>query len=379
MKRSLVVAIGVLTLSGCVDFDDAVSYARVEVRVVSEDEVDPTMRLITLTSESQCYSVATDDDAIATFSDVVPDVYDISCNWSEGMQIVAGSISGTLVDGDANMLTLRVSAIRQNSLVIGKIYYAGGKDYNNKNYDAGRFIELYNNSADTVMLAGLYLGLTETESTMAYTLEQATDTIFLKQVFRFPDVGKQSVAPGESVVVTNSAIDHTQNGPNEYNLLEADFECEDKQGNIMQNATTPKMDLVFSTYELLSYMNFINGGPNGFVLFATNEDVANWGKVYAYQKQKGNRFLPLPIKYIVDGVETVKFKAQTGADYSAKRLYDTIDAGGAWVSATSGRNGQVVCRKVEKTTADGRKILADTNNSTIDFITLDNSAPRNYE
>lgn len=375
----------VALVSACVDYSDAVTALQLEVKIVPSADYDGDLsgHNVTITSGLATTSATTNANGIATFVGVAPNVYDVSCSWTDhapgGNTTMAGSLSSVTVVANET-LTLSVSGIRQNALIIGKIYYAGSKDSNKRNYDAGRFIEIYNNTADTAQLAGLYLGLVETESDMAYTLDQAPDTIFLKQIFRFPtSSGKQTVPPGGSVIVTNSAIDHTANADSEYDLSNADFECEDMQGSMLQNPLTHKMELIYSTYDRISYMNFINGGPSAFVIFATTDDVSAWTPVYAYQKQKGNRFVPLPTSLILDGVEILKNKSQTGPDYSVKRLYDDIDAGGAWVNAAAGRNGEVVCRKVATITDDGRIELQDTNNSTNDFATLSTSAPKVYE
>ena len=45
------------------------------------------------------------------------------------------------------------------------------KDKNNKRYVAGQYIELYNQSNDSVDVAGLYIGLLETDVPQAYTLD----------------------------------------------------------------------------------------------------------------------------------------------------------------------------------------------------------------
>ena len=50
-----------------------------------------------------------------------------------------------------------------NDVVIGKVYYAGAKDNNGKNYLNGRYIELYNISTDTLDISGMYIGLVESD------------------------------------------------------------------------------------------------------------------------------------------------------------------------------------------------------------------------
>ena len=79
-------------------------------------------------------------------------------------------ISGSLLKytvGSSTTIELQTSISAKQSIVISKVYYAGTKDNNNKNYLAGKYIEFFNNSDQTVDIAGLYFGLVESESTPA--------------------------------------------------------------------------------------------------------------------------------------------------------------------------------------------------------------------
>ena len=204
----------------------------------------------------------------------------------------------------------------------------------------------------------------------------------MKQIFRIPTDKPYMVAPGQSIIITNSAIDHTQTAMNafEYNLLESDFEAKDKQGKTTNNPDVPALELIYTAFAAISNMNLSQGGPGGIVIFETDEDVSTWELAYSYGKTSGNKWMKLPTKYIVDGVDVLKKNsAQTGVDVNLKRLYDYIDAGYAYINAASGYNGEVMYRKVLSTTEDGRQILSDTNNSLTDFAISSDIAPREFK
>ena len=58
-------------------------------------------------------------------------------------------ISGSLLKytvGSSTTIELQTSISAKQSIVISKVYYAGTKDNNNKNYLAGKYIEFFNNS-----------------------------------------------------------------------------------------------------------------------------------------------------------------------------------------------------------------------------------------
>ncbi|MBQ7717621.1 MAG: DUF4876 domain-containing protein [Prevotella sp.] len=397
---TLTACLTLLLLASCVDFDGATEAISVKYQVQMPEgftAADVANKTVTITSSSQTLQATTDANGIATFENIVPDVYDVSVAWKmtpdEYSQItgemvqnhkytVAGSKSAELLSEDITTpLTIDMNISVDQSILISKIYSAGSKDSNNKNYLAGRYIELYNNSDETVDIAGLYLGLIETNNSPAYTLGLVPDTIFMKQIFRIPTNKSYMVAPGQSIIITNSAIDHTQTAMNafEYNLLNADFEAKDQQGKTTNNPDVPALELIYTAYAAISNMNLSQGGPGGIVIFETEEDVVNWPLAYNYGKTSGNKWMKLPAKYILDGVDVLKNTAQTGVDANLKRLYDYIDAGYANINAASGYNGEVMYRKVQSTTEDGRKILSDTNNSLTDFAISSEIAPREFK
>jgi len=410
MKKYITMAAALLLLAGCVDFDDATQAVSVKFQIVSPEGFEGLNvegKTVTMTLGNQTVSALTGADGIVTFTGIVPDNYDVSTTWklsaddyataagidTESIKLnkytVSGSLNTLAVTGsDSSPILLPVSILQDRSLLIGKIYYEGSKDVNNRNYVAGKYIELYNNSAETVNAAGLYIALMETESTIAYKPGQVPDTIFAKQVFRIPTDNDVNIKSGGTLLLVNSAIDHTLTAQNAYekNLLDADFEAKDQQGRTTNNPSTPALKLIYSTYSSMSQMNIVQGGPMSVVIFETDADVAAWPRVYAYGKTKGNMFMKIPANVVIDGVEILKNKSQTGPDINTKRLYDYIDAGYTYCSSSSGYSGEVVYRKTESTDTDGRRILQDTNNSLNDFaVSAINDShsttlnPREYE
>jgi hypothetical protein len=344
-------------------------------------------------------SATTDANGVATCNGIIPDVYDISCSWeiteAEYHQATGSnqSVSGCTVSGSQNSLlikeeqtiTLSTQLSINQDIIIGKIYYAGSKDNNNRNYMAGRFIEIYNQSNKEIDVAGFYIGLVEAESTQAYTLQNLHDAyadsvVLLKQIFRIPATTSHKVAAGGSVLIVNSAIDHTANNTSmEYDLSGADFEAKDYSSNPVQNnPATPALELIYTMYPSISNMNLVQSGPCGVVIFRTDEDPASLPTTYPYGKTSGNQWKLLPKRMILDAVEVLSNK-NTGVDVATKRLYDDLDAGYTYINSTSGRNGEVVYRKTSKKTADGRIILTDTNNSSNDFKVSTTIKPREYD
>lgn len=392
-------------LSGCVDFDDATHAVSTRVQLSLPSEFTSSGGLgghdVTLQFANQRYIAQTDDAGIATFQGLVPDVYDISCSWkitAEEYHALTGDaqvISGATVSGSVNQrlisqnnetITLPTSLSIDRDIIIGKIYYAGSKDLNNRTYMAGKYVELYNQSDDSVDVSGLYIGLVEGESTQAYTLENlhedyADSVILLKQVFRIPADAGHWVKPGGTVLLVNSAIDHTPNDSLENSLLDADFEAKDASGKMQNNPDTPALELIYTMYPSVSNMNLVQSGPCGVVIFRTDDNVTTWPLTYPYGKTAGNQWVICPKRLIIDGVECLRLTNKTPAvDVGTKRLYNEIDAGYTNINAISGWNGEVVYRRTSQHSSDtSHPILMDTNNSSNDFQTSTTIKPREYD
>ena len=399
MKKILITLLTVCTLVSCVDFDDATQPVTVKVQVVMPDgfgAANVAGKVVTLSLNGQNITAETDAEGMVTFQNIVPDNYDISTSWKmtaeeyatltgnhieNATYTVSGSLNTQMLAASSDTpIRLTTTVQKDQSLLIGKIYYEGSKDVNNRNYVAGKYIEIYNNSGETVDAAGLYIALTETESTVAYVPGQVTDTVFAKQVYRIPTTTAVTIEPGGTLLLVNSAIDHTLTAQNayEYNLLDADFEAKDIQGRTTNNPDTPALELVYTCYSTLTYMNLVQGGPASVVIFSTDEDVTQWPRVHAYGKTRGNLFMEIPTSAVIDAVEVLKNRSQTGPDIYTKRLYDYLDAGYTYCSSASGYSGEVVCRRTASITSDGRVVLQDTNNSLNDFVNSATIKPREY-
>ena len=389
------------TLTGCCNFDDATHEVSVIVQLQQPEDCVSDVSLegktVSIINGGQVTSVVTDASGKALFHNIIPDMYDISTSWSISADeyhsatnnqdavsgaMIAGSVNSCLISGEGT-IQLKTNLSANRDIVIGKVYYAGSRDKNNRNYLAGKYIELYNQSDDTIDVSGMYIGLTEAESTIAYTLDNihtafADSVVLLKQVYRIPAGSPYMVAPGGTVVICNSAIDHTTNDDYENDLTDADFEVKDVTGKYQNNPSTPAMEMIYQIYNGTSVMNLVQSGPMGVVIFRTDDDVASWQKVYPYGKTAGNQWVLCPVRHILDGMEALR-NSSSGIDVKTKRLNDKIDAGYTYINATSGWNGETVYRKTMKRAADGHKILVDTNNSSNDFNVSQSIKPREYD
>ena len=188
------------------------------------------------------------------------------------------------------------------------------------------------------------------------------------------------VEPGGTVLLTNSAIDHSTNGASSQpNLLTADFEAKDEKGKTMNNPAVKGLNLIYTNTSGLSYMNILQGGPSSIVIFRTDANINDWPVVYNYGKTKGTQQIAMPKRFIIDAVEILKYKA-TGVETANKRFYNDLDAGYTNITHPTGYTGEIVYRKTStRKGKDGHKILQDTNNSSDDFKVSTTIKIREYD
>ena len=341
------------------------------------------------------YEFTTDASGAVAVESVIPGIYDIvtslemtgaeykallreaSTVKDDARVIVGVSLTGRRIFR-AEDLDIDLTAAVLRELVISKIYYSGTRDKMDRTFTADSYVEIFNNSAEVQYLDGKYLGLAETESTPAYPASENPDSVYLKQLCKFPGSGTDyPVQPGKSILIAaSSARNHLESADISADLSGADFEVKAMEGS--GNPDVPMLPLVFNSYAGLLELNLISGGPNAVVLVETTEDPMTWKQVYQRGKTSGRLFLRMHKKWAADGVECLKKPAQSAPDVNTKRLQNDIDAGYQTISSVNGYNNESVERKVSRSEG-GRVFLKDTNNSSVDFVVLTDPTPRKYD
>ena len=270
------------------------------------------------------------------------------------------------------------------NLVISKVFYSGSTRLNGatpKNYMNHLYIELYNNSADTLNLQGVYVAMANTDGAAAAwtAVDMAAehkDSAVVKQIFQISPDATYRLDPGKSVVLAQCAIDHSEIAEGNVDLSDADFEVKSQNKNYAEfhNEKVPELKLV-STFGSTDFINFLNPGPDGIVLLAADTDLSKCPKTFAKGKTGGSEYTIVPLYKSIDCVDIVKQKTPDAAD---KRFVESYDAGFTCTSDPGTFSAQAVVRKTAFVCSDGRIVLFDTNNSSVDFETTTDLAPRSY-
>ena len=304
-------------------------------------------------------------------------------------------VAGLMMASNANA-TIAYNKVSSGDLVISKVYYSGSqKTTGSGNYTTDQYIEIYNQRDEDVEIQGMYIALFETENENAYTLANIeTDPtvkaalggkLVVKQIFQIPTDNTYTISAGKSVIICNSAIDHTELAAAGHNLSGADFEVKTTNKSYTHNEAVPAMNLVYAAFPAVDYMQFVPSGLSsaGVMLLKNNassvvtaEDklVTPFGKPTSTTKYA----LANPY-YSIDVVEIIGNNAKSGIDATLKRVSDTYDKGIASTVGTGVKIGETVYRKTAFVMPDGRKVLYDTNNSTTDFTSSTTIQPRAYD
>ena len=405
-----IVLVTMFALSSCVDYDDVARRVDIKVHLKNPAEFKEDAALdnveVKIKSNSMEKTAVTDENGIATFEGCMPDVYDISSykelsreEFEEMTGTSGSSTDGYLVTSSLNEqlfseaqeeapIEVASNISIMPAIVISKISSSGSKKPTGGNYMAGKYLELYNQLDQKVDISGLYIGLLEStgNANRVYTLEELQKDpaingtkVVVKQVFRIPTDQPFYLGGGESVLLCNSATDHSDVNELERDLTGADFEAVGVNDNLEHNPNVPKLVTAYTSSGGDATMNLVQGGPCGIIIFDTDEDINTWEKTYGYGKTSGSlTYLLVPKSVIKDGVDFIK-NTKDGPNLTTKRLYTDIDAGCTNINAISGYTGEVVYRRTLRVTPEGRKVLMDTNNSSNDFKVSTTIYPREYD
>ena len=325
-----------------------------------------------------------------TIEGLIPGIYTVTVSGTvfdtEGDEYyVNGNVVNQAILQDDTSLDITVQGLKVSPLVLKEIYYAGSRTPTNGVYFRDQFYEIYNNSAQTQYLDGVYFAnLVPGKSSTTLPVWPESDGnnyAYAERVWRIPGNGTDyPLEPGESCVISQFAANHqleiyNPNSPIDGSISEFEFN--------MNNATYPDQpaaDMIHIFYKGLASMGSIPQyltsvfGP-AIVIFRVpegdNYDPVNDPNLKTTDLSKPNSstyYAKIPISYVLDAVECI----DNATAVNAKRVPAALDAGMTYVGSTycglsvarkplTDENGEYMYNAV------GALMFQDTNNSTDDF------------
>lgn len=287
---------------------------------------------------------------------------------------VNASIAPLLVETSTRAVSVPLKVSQAGSLVIREYYYSGVPSV----YFYDLFLEIYNNSNETVYLDSMYMGNTKAGSTSAHGFLSKTDSVYLAQVWMIPGSGQDhALAPGESFIISMNAINHRDDpkgNPNSpVNLGKGVSNFETYWPYTNRDTDNPDVPNLFHAYaSTTAGFDWLPGSNGGGIVIFNGKDFAKWPVVKEPNTTSNIQFKSVPVGVIIDGVDCVP-NANVTAD--KKRLPTSVDAGMTTTGAIY--SGKSVRRKV-KQVIGGQTIFQDTNNSSLDFEINNTPSPRKW-
>ncbi|GEP94134.1 DUF4876 domain-containing protein [Chitinophaga cymbidii] len=374
------------------------------------------------TGQSYKDSLAVETDQV-TFASVVPGSYDVAVRLNvsaadyeavtgikaDGSVFFSGAANAQSAVAEQNTINVSLrTGSGEGSWVIKQIYYAGS-DTKDGALFRDQFIELYNNSADVLYADSLYICQVEGVNTAMEKIDMSkpyylptgqwdwtkapgmadananTDYIYAGALFRIPGTGNTyPVQPGESIIIAATAINHkvpyvgtngttysVRNPDLTVDLSGADFDVYmGDQPGVNPLGTDLKTDKTHLTVILNSSRDLVldNPGREGLLIFKSNADITTWKSFKSPDNLASGKLRVQMPKSAMNIFDIVEMQPTEQTKRVPKRISLDQDAGFAYVTDGS-YSSQSLLRKTQKK-EDGRTVLQDTNNSSVDFVTI---------
>lgn len=350
-----------------------------------------------------------DASGLAEFTDIPAGNYNLNVMEprEEGEYTLTGTKSNVVVQMQENThVVLTLDAINPDAgLVIKEVYFVGAAD-NFSTLFKDQFVEIFNNSSETIYADGLYLAvaLPQTPTNNAVNMTEHVDLdeyVYAEMVDQIPGNGTDwPIEPGGSLVIALNAINFKEDNPfaefavdNSHADLERYtvqwMEDRGRNGNPwfdFDNPDVPNMTNIFYSQQgnvnhTLYLMNV--PGPSKFIFW--KEDGFTEADVFLYEFQnaagadRAHELLRVPTELIVDGIDVME-NAEDGA---WKSLPESIDASFTYLKADGNAyySSMSLRRKIdtEASARFGRVVLQNTKNSFNDFEAIDYPDARGYD
>ena len=225
MKKYIILALSLLTVLGCAQFEELKGVSEVKPLTtgitVTTNTVDAsvprpdsyTVRFINY-DEKLDISAQTDAAGKVSVSNLIPGRYNVTVSaevaHSGFTYYYSGTLTNKIITSDTS-LSIDVAASKAGALVFKEIYFNGSTGY----YFKDQFYEIYNNSDDVQYVDGLCIGtlMPATASTTIYNwiVEDGhpENYVYLGAVWQIPGGGTDyPVKPGESIIIAQGAQNH---------------------------------------------------------------------------------------------------------------------------------------------------------------------------
>lgn len=324
--------------------------------------------------------------------------YDIQANLSmslDSSQVLFRAYFKNLVLSpsiDTCFLNMKALTVQEqnNDFVFAEIFTAGTQTNEGKIYTGDSYFVLYNNTDHTLYADGLVLLESKLKNTQKFGSLSPyfiSDYFGADAIYRIPGSGHDyPVEPGETVLIADNAQDHRKVNANSFDLTIADFEWYDQSTSAsvtdIDNPDVTNLDKIYCYTRTIWIPN--RQGNTSFAIGRIPAGVTDSAYLvehycnYDYTLITNAGTFPMsqtcylfPNSWVVDCVNLCPHSS-----YQWLSSDTQLDAGWTYIGETGSdksRFGKSVRRR--ERIEDGKRILQDTNNSTLDFLTAQQADP----
>ncbi|MCK5737706.1 DUF4876 domain-containing protein [bacterium] len=382
----LILSIGALLFLGCerimnVEKEPATMERTVPLKIMVKDESGSMQKLFghegvpgaEIYMKSNMlgleYHLVSDSNGIAEVDDIISDSYLITATrplTETEMLTISGVATGNyrLTNTTKGVVILRADetepvelpvniVVGGSPLVISEIYGCGPRGSGLYFHD--KYLELYNQTDSTLYLDGIMVAVVYASSYSGHNFVDDPEFIHSKNIWMIPGNGTDHpLEPGAFAVLAEDGIDHRINAPNSVDQSGVRFEFYKKDAPDIDNPNVPNMKRIYQEWG----NDWLIGGEGDALVIA---------KMHPAELQlRDERFL-IPYTKIIDGVEYLSDPTQL----QKKTLSPLIDAGATGgIEFYTGKSMERIM-----ISSDGRKVLKDDNNSSLDFAITNHPTP----
>lgn len=269
----------------------------------------------------------------------------------------------------------------KGDFIIQEVFYTGTLYPTGKQYNGTGYVRIYNNTDRVLYADGLAFMESKFSTTQKYdyTPDLLSSHMTVHAIYVIPGSGQEHpVAPGESLILCDTGIDHRLVNPNAFDLSHADFEWYDvssSPSNLdIDSPTVPNLDKWYCYTN--SFFILHNRGFKAWALarIPTDKETFLAENYYEYEYTMvlpagtfpmSQKAYKVPNEWIVDAVN-----ASVASEYVWNVTDASLDRGYTYcgeIDHDKTRYFKSVRRKLLYKTSDGRCVFKDTNNSTADF------------
>lgn len=379
VKKTALLSIIFATLFACEPNEPEVQFSDVTIEVefpedYADSKSDVVIQWENITNKTSG-EVKTDNDGQATVK-VEYGNYNFYASKKADAVFYQGRMDNFAVSQETVSIKVNVSASYVSTTwVIKEVYFSGCKTPADKNYYKDQYIEIYNNSNETLYADGLIFCKTY-DNTMTdnyWGRYKEKNEVVPYFIFQVPGSGKEhAVAPGKSIILADQGLNHQMDNPNSpVDMSKADFEWYDEHKLDVDVPEVPNLIKHYSGSLSISMLH--TRGYEGYYILQipvaeTQAFLDAHPATTVMPSGKSITSYTIPAKYIIDAVQCAEPEGYTSTVFPT-----LLDAG--YTCCDAAFIGKCVQRKFEKE-ENGRAILQDTNNSTNDFTPNATPSPR---